>query len=762
MPKQERRAEINSFVKGLITEASALNFPPDAIASGENFDLHRDGTISRRLGMDYEANGGFVNSGLTLDNLDTAGINTYRWLSVGGDPTRDIAVIQINQHLFFFDLSASVLSTSMLGTIILSSFPANKKYSFASLEGQLVAVGGVDVVAIITFTSGSFNILYDRLLTRDVWGVEETADPNYETDASYRGALTQQHLYNLHNQSWGIPRKAADGGLISPADYYFGAGLGVYPSNSEQVWPGLQFQAVAPGQDPFERVYVNLYQEVLGAKPVTAKGYFIIDVLRRGQSRTEQFYNNKSKYPELLGDVVLKADLTQNGASCIADFAGRVFYGGFTGQVVDGDKRSPEFSNYIFFSQVVKQRKDFIKCYQDGDPTSRDNADLLDTDGGFIRISGAKDILSLHNLETNLIVIATNGIWSITGGSDYGFSATNYKVTKISSFGGLSPSSVVIEGGSAYLWSEDGIYTIGRNQFGDLGMTNISISTIQKFYEDIPNVSKINAVGSYDLLDKKVRWIYKTGEAFTQSSLTYELVLDTALGAFSVNRISNAADFRIEVFGLFRASSYVIGDAGVAVLSGVEQVFSGIDSVVINESTIISGIHSTRYLTLRNESNSINFIFSQYNNRQWRDWQVTDNVGVDAFAFINSGAQTGGDSAVKKQIPYIVFHMFRTETGVDINGNPLNQSSCRVRYQWNFSDSAVSKKWSTLFQVYRYVKAFIPSNSLSDFDNGFEIITTKSKVRGMGRSFTMHLETSPFKDCRIVGWSLTVNGNSIT
>lgn len=764
MPKQEQRAEINSFVKGLITEASALNFPPDAIATGENFDLHRDGTISRRLGMDYEDGGGFVNSGLTLSQLDDAGINTYRWLSVAGDPTKDIAVIQINQNLFFFDLAASILSTALLGTVTLGPFPANKKYSFASLEGQLAVVGGVDVVATVTLVGGSFVTAFDRLLTRDIWGLEETGIPQYENDVSFRSSTDNGiHYYNLQNQSWGITRKGETGALGDPVGLYF-TGLGLYPSNSEQVWAGLQFQAVAPGQQPFERVFANLYSETIGSKVITAKGYFIIDVLRRGQSRSEAFYANKTKYPELTGFLpVIPADLTTGGASCIADFAGRVFYGGFNGTVVGGDKRSPEFSNYIFFSQVVKQRKDFFKCYQEGDPTSRDEADVVDTDGGFIRISGAKDILSLHNLETSLIVIATNGVWSVTGGAvDSGFSATNYKVTKISSFGGLAPSSVVIEGGSAYLWSEDGVYTIGRNQFGDLGMTNISLATIQKFYEAIPNTSKLNAVGSYDLLDKKVRWVYKTGEAFTESSRTYELVLDTALGAFSSNRISNANDFRIEVFGLFRASSYVIGDAGESVLSNVDQVFANTDAVVINESTIISGTHSTRYLTLRNESNSINFTFSQYNNRQFRDWQVTDNVGVDAAAFIETGDQTGGDSAVKKQIPYLVFHMFRTETGVDINGTPLNQSSCRVRYQWNFSNSSVSKKWTTLFQVYRYVKAFIPANPLSSFNNGFEILTTKNKVRGMGRAFSMHLETEPFKDCRIVGWSLTATGNQLT
>src|SRR5690606_29454498 len=112
------------------------------------------------------------------------------------------------------------------------------------------------------------------------------------------------------------------------------------------------------------------------------------------------------------------------GPTCIAEFAGRLFYGGFSGEIIDGDKRSPRMSSYILFSQLVKSVDDIKKCYQEGDPTSKENPDLVATDGGFFRINEAYGIQSIINVGTSLLILARNGVWRVYGGSDYGFDAT--------------------------------------------------------------------------------------------------------------------------------------------------------------------------------------------------------------------------------------------------------------------------------------------------------------------------------------------------
>ena len=47
MPRQTVPAEVNTFVKGLITEASPLTFPDNASLDELNFILNKDGSRRR-------------------------------------------------------------------------------------------------------------------------------------------------------------------------------------------------------------------------------------------------------------------------------------------------------------------------------------------------------------------------------------------------------------------------------------------------------------------------------------------------------------------------------------------------------------------------------------------------------------------------------------------------------------------------------------------------------------------------------------------
>lgn len=764
--KPSQRAEINNFIQGLITEASPLNFPPNASADEENFDLRRDGSRERRLGMDFEAGASFYNTGITPDTLEAAGINSYKWIEVAGKPEIEFLVIQFNQKIYFFDLSSPNLSsTGYRGTVTLSSFPTNTRFSFTGIEGFLIVASGVDVIAKIEYISNSFFVSYDRLKVRDVWGLEET-NPLYENDISYRGPTADPaHYYNLQNQSWGVSRLAFEYPDYQDPVVVYMATTGVAPSNSEQVWAGMQYQAAPdPSSEPTEKMYPSMYSMVIGSSPSSARGYFIIDALRRGQSRVDAVYANNSKYPPLNGaySVTFPSDFTPGGASIVAEFSGRVFYSGFRGEVLSGDKRSPNFVNYVFFSQLVKNGSDIVKCYQEGDPTSRESSDIVDTDGGFLRISEAKNIISLINLGANLVAIASNGVWLISGGSDYGFSATNYKVSKLSNFGCVSNSSVVVEGERAYFWSEDGIYIISRNQFGDYEVTNITEKTIQRLYEGIPNVVKAKAYGIYDNSDKKIRWIYNVGGAISREGVTRELVLDVSLSSFSQYRINRIYESGCAALTLFQSNPYQADIVDNIVEVGDDEVFAGSDVVVLRERVRTSGALSTRYLSVKVIDNRINFSFSLYRDSDFIDWQSVDGVGLDAKAYCLTGNQTTGDTGTDKQIPYLIMHFRRTETSLDSNFELQRKSGCLIRGQWNFANSIASNKWTPLMQAYRYRTAQLMTSSGGAFDNGFEIISSKTKLRGIGKAFALYFETEPKKDCKIVGWNITLNGNSVT
>lgn len=759
MPKQATKVEVNAFVQGLITEASPLNFPPNASKDEQNFELTAKGTRHRRLGMDYEPSATQRTAPASQSTVIATEPVAYTWKNVNGDSTQSILVVQFGNYLEFFDMNQSNLSTNgYLNSLQLASFPSSgTKFSFTAVDGRLIVAAGVKLIALVSYNE-TFSVEYMRLRVRDVWGVQTADEPRYDVDSSFRGISSPYHYYNLQNQSWGIPRKNKNGTLGNPISMYAGA-FGTNPSNSESVWPALQFQAVSGGSEPFERVYTNLWEETRGANTLSAKGYYIIDLLDRGISRREEFMNNQVKYPTLnYGslDSVLAEDRTLSGASLVTEFAGRVFYGGFNGTLFNGDNRSPNLSNFIVFSQLVKNRTQYTKCYQEGDPTGRDDSDVVDTDGGYVRLSGAEKIIGMFGMGNALIVIATNGVWAITGGSDYGFSATNLRVDKISSYGGISGTSIVEDGSNIYFWAEEAIYLIHRNQTNDLIVDNITDKTIKTFYQSIPNTAKEVVISGYDNINKEIKWMYNLGTKFTGFYEAYELKLNISLGAFSVNRIFNKADSVTAITSMFSSPKFRKVDDILDVVSDTSDVDSSTFDVQIMGSDNLTGFQNIRYLTV-SCSNPVKYSFSYYNNFSFKDWNETD-----AKAYLITGTQTGGDSSLHKQVPYVVMQFERTESGLDALGEPDNASSCKIRSHWDWSSSSLSKKWSPLYETYRYRRLAFNFDDADAFDTGFDVLTTRNKVRGRGRSFALYMETSPLKDCKILGWSLALNGNSIT
>ena len=411
MTKPAVNAEFNAFIQGLITEASPLNFPANASLDEQNFELDRKGTRSRRLGLDFEEGYVLRNSSLAVGSTSKPGV--FYWARPNSISTLNVAVVQEGNNLNFFNLATEPVSANLMGTVSLTDFPTDVTYSFASVDGRLIVGSGSKTPALITYDGTTFSVEYITIKTRDVWGIEENSAT--ENDPSLRPTTGDgKHRYNLHNQSWGIPRKDSGGTLSDPTTLYYNQ-IGKYPSNTEQVWPGLQFQA--NGSDPYERIFPKLYEEVYGATTVTPKGYFIIDAVDRGASRAAQYAANFAKYPQLLNPgITFPDDSTEGGPKFVAEFAGRIFYAGFSGKVVNPDKRSPSLESMVFFSQLVKNAQDYSKCYQNGDPTSRSESDLVDTDGGFIKLSGVETILGMIPMKNYLVVLASNGIWAIAGG----------------------------------------------------------------------------------------------------------------------------------------------------------------------------------------------------------------------------------------------------------------------------------------------------------------------------------------------------------
>ncbi len=55
MPRSAAVTIENNFVNGLVTEATALNFPEAAATDTQNCVFNQDGSFTRRRGLEFEA-----------------------------------------------------------------------------------------------------------------------------------------------------------------------------------------------------------------------------------------------------------------------------------------------------------------------------------------------------------------------------------------------------------------------------------------------------------------------------------------------------------------------------------------------------------------------------------------------------------------------------------------------------------------------------------------------------------------------------------
>lgn len=786
MPRSFQPVELNTFVGGLITEASPLTFPQNASLDELNFVLNKDGSRSRRLGMDVENNFNSIFAGsYNYPGTSRLIINSFKWDNVGGDPQKTVIVVQTGLKVDFFDGGNPTLS----GTLIHSdTFTYPNRLSFAAVDGRLIVTSGGKDIVIYTYDSitNTLSLERKRLLIRDLFGLEDIApdgtDMRSGTGISYRplndGSGLLKHMYNLKNQTWAIPRPAFDN-IETPVDvvseFYVHAGS-KYPSNADSIIPFIY----ADTNSKLNKTMIRFDPKNMVNNPpgtlAAPRGYFIIDALDRGTSRQAEIIKLQSKYPQSdpnstsrVADAI-PTDTTPNGPSCVCEYAGRIWYAGFPGDIIGGDSYSPKMSSYVLFSQLVKDSTDITSCYQEADPTDKNNSDLVDTDGGFLRIQGAYNISGMVNLGTNLLVFAQNGVWSISGGNSYGFTATNYKVSKLTSAGCISPGSIVVVENSIFYWGRDGIYNISQNQYGDYSATNITIKTIQRFYNAIPELIAKYSEGVYDSFEKQVKWLYYNGLGLDQPPI--ELILDLNLNAFYKHQIKPVDT---DAFGTIK-TGYPLVLKGIQtnpysydyteqeVVSGPfsDNVVVGVNDVIVNIRQVVSGTKEVMYLILLGPYGEAlqSYTFGSYSNTFHYDWTTFLGEYIDAESHLITGYLSGGDYQRNKQIVYLTVHCARTEVGSSTE--ITDRSSCLTQVQWDWTNDASSNRWTRQFQSYRLFGPYYPDpDNDTDLSSKFNVIETRNKVRGQGKVISIKFNSEPGNHLTIYGWSINMgtNGN---
>lgn len=288
----------NSFIKGLITEATGLNFPENACT--ETFDCVFDqvGNVSRRLGFDYEAS--YTTASVTRNDAAIVG---FIWDTVGGNGNKQLAVVQIGNILHFWDVGAdTTLSTRKKSyTVNLDSYlvtgattTAATPCQFTSGVGKLFVVNRyIDPIYIVWNSNDTLTVNTITIKIRDFKGYEENTDVDLRPKT-----LTAIHKYNLFNQGWYPDNVKASFGAQTNQNplWIWDAARSDFPSNADIWW------VFKDSNEEFAGNQVN--KNFLGTTPAP-KGHFVLNAF------------NQRKGKANLVDVVV--DITNNRITWTTD-----------------------------------------------------------------------------------------------------------------------------------------------------------------------------------------------------------------------------------------------------------------------------------------------------------------------------------------------------------------------------------------------------------------------------------------------------------
>jgi len=752
MGQSKQVKEFRNFTGGLVTDGPLLSRADNTTTDEANFRINKDGSRSRRdvLYKDNSSADSYTASQGYDATVDVA-ITTFVWEAAGGIPGNDRVVVQVGTEVF---LSAQSDSIPERNHITFPSITSNYTIpmSFATMSGKLIIATGQGEPYLVSLSAADvITVEQIAIRVRDSFGEADTGSAfsgefSPLDDLLSEGFLderpttmTRSHEYNLRNQGWGTKRTSYTTGRTEYDPIrLFNTDSGVYPSNADSVVPWLKTNPNA-GANSFR---IRFDSESLESNTPTNSrapyGSFVINLLSRGQSRATELerVNTKQGFTTFAGSI--STDLSSGGPRLVEEFAGRVWYAGFSDEVTGGTDHSPTLSSILAYSQSVEKDSQIGKCFQEGDPTHEDQPDLVDTDGGFIKIAGVSDVVKLVAVDDSLVVFARNGTWAISGGESL-FTANNQLVYKVSDDAIVQEGSTVKVGNTVYFMSDLAIHKIGRDQSGRLSCIKIS-DKVSTLLSDWQPSTFSNLSGVYDEFENVIKWVF--GNNLRNAGEAQEIVYNLNFDAFSFNTYPGAVDPANgnSVVGYVEVPSTdinsfleVVTDGGVTVTDSGADVESSVSSV--SRAPV-----RHRYLCTVGDTVSTTSL-QTFGTTTNRDGFVGDYSDVDyeMQSYIKTPPLTLPESSRRKSCPYAVFHLGFFE-GPEVSVG----SSCLVTPRWGFDE-----KFGKTFEAYKTTDLLFPGT----------IISSRRKIRGRGRELSFLMEADPTLPLVIYGWGMDIDTN---
>lgn len=535
------------------------------------------------------------------------------------------------------------------------------------------------------------------------------------------------HCYNLFNQGWNKSQldayKALDTRTVDNVSY------SVYPSNNYQ-W----FLSKDPSTKAFKPA--DLIKIAFG-NTRAPNGRSILTFLKQDRKAA---INSVSDPDERInvGDIDIVTPRTPYFSDIIA-YAGRIWY-------LSGDT--------ILYSQVLLDDINKAdKCYQEADPTSETLPDLVDTDGGMIQIPELGEGIRFCLVGAALVAVGTKSIQLISGGQNNAFTATAYVRGAMQSYSSIAPRSFVTTEYGTFFWSDVGIIMLSYQE--GFQAQNITESTINTFYQRIPDEAKKKCVGIYNRAQKQIVWMYPSDPA--ENNLNKMLVLDILKSSWTPFEITSTAETEDTVLpwvvgGISLLNSYKVDSIYPVYAEVVEEVAPNVfinatePIVVVDENEENNGrilvddpvereektFKSATILCFDRRTSK--FTFGNFDNLNCLDWASADiyGPGVNYNSYLVSHPINLDSTAYNKTIPYLLSYFRRTETGYTTNGVKIYPSACQGAVLWDWNNSGKAGKWDAQQELYRYERDTLLDN---------EYVFSKTRIYGGGRAFQVKLSS---------------------
>ena len=706
MPQQTTVAVENSFIKGLVTEATGMNFPEQAVTETYDCIFDIDGSVYRRTGLDFEPN--FTTK--TIDRSNRA-IREYLWQNVSGNGNITVIVLQVGNTLYFYEADGTGIFSTGAQTTTVTLTPVSGAPIPDAVEAQFTDGNGY---LIVTHPyCEPIRIAYDiaahtatpNTVTLQIRDFEGAVNDPYAVDfrpTSTLAALDKYHHYNLLNQGW------TDANLT-----IWDTAQTTMPSNSDVMWRFVDSSNV------FTATTAIINSVVQGNTPAP-NGHYILNLANQDRVTASG-----------IAALVNTTTGFQRPSVC-AFFAGRVFYAGvnFIG-----------FNSNIYFTQIIENTMQYGATYQQNDPTAADLFDILPTDGGVLSIPEAGTIFKMQTVPGGLAIFAANGIWFLTGSTGLGFTAVDYALLKIADIPTISDTSFVNVNGYPAWWNAEGIYMLEGSSAGTLPQVkSLTWDTFKTFYDGIPVTSKRYARGFFDKTDGQIRWLYRS-DSTTDLNGTYEYdrVLNHNLRTQAFYPWTISSNGQVKVHGILSTElitrpvevDNVIDNSAnnVIDLSG-NQVISFTASGNVDQQF-------DKYVTSYPSAGSYKFTFAERTEDTYKDWFKFDSFGVNYVSYLITGFKLRGQGIRKF-----------TNNWIQIFSRLLDPVSYKFQGIWDYATTGSGTgRWSS--------NQFVTHDDLN-YSNAFR----RLKVRGHGKSLQFRVSSVDNEPFDIIGWSTlqSING----